>query len=441
MGVSIADYFKNKYLPVLEKFIEMSESKSDDDREKSIYTLKSEVCSDFDVVKMKILSRRILSEEIPCIEEMCRMINVFEEFTRGKNLNFAGEMLLSRLNRIKAEFGPGYRKKKLLAILKEEATSLYDTSKGDSGSYKWKEFRALVKKEASFNRVLEHELKLVNSAEEMLVKGARIVPDSRMVAFLRRRVKFAMTGMACVLVALTLAACGTSSLVRQGEWREAKTPARKPVVFLDSSWYKPPAELAPILKDIPLYAELRKEGVPLRFEVDDSLRNEENAYALFQGNFLSIGGTIYYSHPKKIGFVPGEIDTLKSSMYHELVHARQNLMLKIYFKGEKGAIPEWKMKFYYASFTDTSGTYGYIGAEMEAYYYELLFEKEKFGIFDESTYANFISYYLQILKSGAYSKYGEIRKLTEEYYKKLVQVTGQTWREFYQREKEKYAAN
>ena len=435
MTENIANYLKEKYYPVLEHFLKMSEFDSEDDKTKSIYKLKAEVYSDFDVVKMKILSRRILNEEIPCIEEMNRMIQVLEKFGKTNKLNFAAKMLLNRLSKVRKEFEFGFIKKDgLLNLLKEESRSLFDPKKWDYGSYKWREYKKLANKEKNYNRKLEHELIIASSAEELIIKRGKIIPGNRITSLFQRKTKSAVVYAAALLTAFIFMIGTNATIAKQKLEDGMKNHADSTFVLQDTTRHGyVPSELAPILKDISLYRELSGKGLPLKFVRDDKLLNEYGAYAMFQGDLLREGGTVYYSLLNYNPNIPaGGVDTLKSSLFHELVHAQQDVQLTEYFEGRPESIPKWKIEFYYAKNQSTSNKQAgiHLGAELEAYYYEVLFENQKYGTYDKGTYAGFLSYYMKLRNSEVYSIYEEVKNITEKYYEDLVKVTGQDLNSF-----------
>ena len=437
MATNIADYLKGKYYPVLERFLKMSENNSDDDKLKSIYKLKAEVYSDFDVIKMRILSRRIINEELPCIEEMDKMIRILEKFAKKNKLNFAAKMLFDKLSKVKKEFEFGFIKKNgLIELLKDESRSLFDSKKGDHGSYKWKEYKKLVDKEKDYNKKLEHELTIASSAEELIIERGKIISDKRIKSLFHRKSRSAVVYAAALLTAFIFIINTNATIAKQKLGEGVRNHADSTFVLQDTTGYGYiPPELAPILKDISLYRELSGKGLPLKFVSDDKLLSEYGAYAMFQGDLLREGGTVYYSLSNyNPNISAGEIDTLKSSLFHELVHAQQDVQLRGYFEGIPGSIPKWKVKFYYAKNQSTTNKKAgiHLGSELEAYYYELLFENQKYGTYDKATYAGFLSYYMKLRSSEVYLEYEEVRNITEKYYQNLVKGTGQTLESFFE---------
>lgn len=89
---------------------------------------------------------------------------------------------------------------------------------------------------------------------------------------------------------------------------------------------------------------------------------------------------------------PEDADTYRSTIFHELVHAKQEFELYQYFFNKDTArLPEWKMKFYLANSKD--GSRIHIGAELDAHYQQALFEKQELGKVSPPTLAGFFELY------------------------------------------------
>ena len=188
--------------------------------------------------------------------------------------------------------------------------------------------------------------------------------------------------------------------------------------------------LLKILQEIELFRELRENPeINLRV-IEDTTLYSQGIYGAYVAdtNPFRYGGILKMTPFRMLS--PEDTSSFKSTVYHELVHVEQDHELHRYFFGEKreNVIPEWKMRFYFANLPDEEKFH--IGAELDAYYRQALFEKQEMENIEKTTLAGFFTDYMVIQRTGAFRNNREVRELVSEEYERIVEISGYTLESF-----------
>ncbi len=168
--------------------------------------------------------------------------------------------------------------------------------------------------------------------------------------------------------------------------------------------------------EISLEPELHERG-----KIGIFFSNKKNHH-LFEGKILMIP-------PEKLKN-RADIDSYESSLYHELIHARQEYKLWNYFtRGNPYNMPAWQVNYYITGYL-SEGRYN--GSEFDAYYHKAFFEKKELGEVKKSTLAGFFTYYLRMKMSDSYRVEGRVKKMVNQKYEEVVEWSGYTLEKFIQ---------
>lgn len=203
------------------------------------------------------------------------------------------------------------------------------------------------------------------------------------------------------------------------------------------------AELEEIFNKHEMMRDLLKEleGLPnsrLRFIFNEKLY-EKGILGAFRPdnlNYLSniFRGTIEITPPDKLTDEE-DVKSFESTIYHEMVHVKQDYELwNYYHRGNPNNMPEWQAKYYFSNLPERRFR---IGAEFEAYYKQIVFEKKELGEINKSTLAGFFTNYMAIQMTGAFREYGEIREIVSEKHEEVARLSGYTLEKFIESRGEK----
>ena len=186
-------------------------------------------------------------------------------------------------------------------------------------------------------------------------------------------------------------------------------------------------QIKSILQEIPLYVEL-SQNPRIKIELIESEEiKTKGAIAGWSGSLYLNGvkGKLYFYPYDKLTD-PIEKENYPSMIYHELVHIKQDWELFKYFMEEnlENKIPEWKMKFYYAKIPELK--VNYIGMEIDAYYEQIIFSKERTNTIPFLALYGFFYRIDTIRSTKAYKQYPEIKKYVEELEKTIETISGYT---------------
>lgn len=104
---------------------------------------------------------------------------------------------------------------------------------------------------------------------------------------------------------------------------------------------------------------------------------------------------------------------------------RQQTLVRYFTESDlEDKIPEWKMKFYYAQIPDFK--IHHIGMEIDAYYEQIFFSKEKNNNIPFLAIYGFFTHTDFIRSTKAYKQYPELRQYVEELEKTIENISGYT---------------
>jgi len=295
--------------------------------ETEISTTEKQVYDKFDVVDMKILSRRILKEEIPILENFKDKLNLIsknfysdnKKFRNVKNAKLVSDFLLSAKFALKS-WNEKYLE--LITILKAEAMDLYNKNKKESENYNWGEFKKLFMSEVN---LLKETSTLVTPLKKRL--GILIIIEEygqRKIGQIIDEFKHPILVMSIFLLLFAVRnSYGQEwKLIEVGDnlTEESKTDSTNNEAFLP---------ICQLLKDNDLFKEIINRKIHLQYWKVDTVKENNGAAAIFIPSFLGTGGIIKYTDPRYLE----KEDSIyfKYILYHEYVHVMQEENIKNYF--------------------------------------------------------------------------------------------------------------